>query len=79
MPKNLVVVKICVKPQPPTGAIKSWNIDSGQSIPLTVNKQVEPITINLGNLTTKIGGQVCPNLDLDIIAGIIVSVESSQL
>ena len=37
---------------------------------VTVNKQVEPISIFLGNLTTKIGGLIFPNLNIDIIAGI---------
>ena len=40
-----------------------------QSI-VVVNKVIAPITINLGSINVKIYGLVCPNLTIDIIAGL---------
>ena len=31
--------------------------------------QIEPICINLGHLTVKVRGLICPNLSINIIAG----------
>ena len=34
-----------------------------------VNRRIDSININLGYLTVKIEGLICPNLNIDIIAG----------
>ena len=45
---------------------------------VTMDQQVDAIRITLGYTLVKIGGLVCPNLSIDIIAGLAALVEANH-